>query len=216
MKETTSLKRKYEAMRIFLIIISILVISQTNFVFALAEMMPVKGFILQDDPLNGPKKEYYPSGKVCKEYILENGKISGSYKFFSEKGHLVSDQNFVDGEPNGYLKTYYENGQLKSEVNMKPDGDISGPSKEYFENGTLKKESNLTGDPRAYSGKTTLYFEDGKLCKEITVSEGKLVIGISYDKEGRVTSEESDGKNISYWYENNGKKHTVINGVEQK
>ncbi len=38
---------------------------------------------------------------------------------------------------------------------------------------------------------------------------------ISYDKEGRITSEEKDGNITSYWYEKDGKKHTIINGVPQ-
>jgi len=168
-----------------------------------------------DDPLNGPKKEHYANGTVCKEYILDHGQISGAYKFYSEKGFLVSDQNYVNGIAQGYLKTYFESGQLQSETNFE-EGLPKGPAKEYFENGKLKKESNLTGEPFKLSGKSTLYYEDGKLWQEITVSEGQLVYSVSYDKEGRVTSEERPGQNITYWYENGGKKHTVINGVEQK
>jgi antitoxin component YwqK of YwqJK toxin-antitoxin module len=95
-------------------------------------------------------------------------------------------------------------------------GLMEGPSKEYFQNGNLKKVSNLTGEPFEQSGKTTLYYENGKLWQEITVAKGKLVISISYDQQGRVGSEETEGQSISYWYEENGKKHTVINGVEQK
>lgn len=177
--------------------------------------VPVELKTADNDPLNGPKKEYYPNGKVMKEYILKDGKINGSYKFYNKLGQLVSDQYFLDGEPNGYLRSYYENGQLKSEVNMK-NGELTGSSKEYFSDGTLKSESSLAGEPFKQSGKTNLYFEDGKLWKEITVSLGKLVQAIAYDRQGRVVSEESEGKSISYWYEEDGKKHVVINGVEQK
>lgn len=171
----------------------------------------------QDDPLNGPKKEYYQNGKIMKEYTLKDGKIEGSYKFYNTTGKLVSDQYFKDGEPNGYLKTYYENGHVKTEGNMKPGGDISGASKEYYENGTLKSESMISGLAPNISSQTKLYSKDGKLQQEITVSQGELVYSVSYDDQGRVTSEQKPGQIISYWYERDtGKKHTSINGVEQK
>jgi len=169
-----------------------------------------------DDPLNGPKKEYYPNGKVCKEYTLKDGKIEGSYKFYNTIGKLISDQYFKAGEPNGYLKTYYESGQLKSEGNMKPGGDISGPAREYYENGTLKSESMISGQAPNLSNQTKNYSEDGKLKSESTVSNGEFVYSVSYDDQGRVTSEQKQGQIISYWYERDtGKKHTSINGVPQ-
>jgi len=170
-----------------------------------------------DDPLNGPKKEYYPNGKVCKEYTLKDGKIEGSYRFYSTIGKLVSDQYFKDGEPNGYLKTYYESGQLKSEGNMKPEGDISGQAREYYENGTLKSESMISGQAPKLSTQTKTYTEDGQLKSEITTSNGEFVYAVTYDQEGRVTSEQKPGQIISYWYERDtGKRHVSINGVEQK
>lgn len=199
-------------MKTFIFIVASFLMIMGN---AFAGAAPDIGSVFQDDPLNGPKKEYYPNGKVSKAYILDNGRINGSYKFYNEKGQLVSDQNYVDGVPQGYLKTYYENGQIRSETNMK-DGLPQGPSKEYFENGILKKESNLTGSAFELSGKTILNYEDGKLWKEITVSQGKLVKAISYNKEGLVTSEESEGRYVSYWWDRDGKRHVSINGVEQE
>jgi antitoxin component YwqK of YwqJK toxin-antitoxin module len=171
--------------------------------------------VTKEDPLNGPRKEYYPSGKLCKEYTVSDGVPNGLYKFYSEKGFLVAEQNLVEGIQQGIQKTFYENGQVESEMNYEK-GIPQGLKKEYFNNGTLKSESFLTGEPWEFTGYTTLYYEDGKKKAESKVSMGKLVIAITYDKEGRVTSEQTEGKIISYWYENDGKKHTSINGVEQK
>jgi antitoxin component YwqK of YwqJK toxin-antitoxin module len=170
----------------------------------------------EDDSLNGPKKEYYPNGKIMREYSMKNGQIDGSYKFYNTLGKLVSDQFYKDGVPDGYLKTYYENGQVKAEMNMKGPN-ISGPSSEYYEDGTLRKESMISGEAPEISSQTTLYYKDGKIQSQITISQGKFVYSITYDKQGRVTFEDKLGQSISYWYEEtNGKKHTSINGVEQK
>lgn len=169
-----------------------------------------------DDPLNGPKKEYYPNGKIMREYFLKDGKIEGSYKLYSTIGKLVSDQYFKDGEPNGYLKTYYESGQLKTEGNMKPDGDISGLSKEYYEDGTLRKESNFTGQAPKFTGETKTYSKNGQLVNITTIAQGEFVYSVTYDGQGRVTWEDRPGQSIHYWYEEQtGKKHMSINGESQ-
>ena len=173
--------------------------------------------LYQSDPLNGPKRDYYANGKIMREYTLKDGKVEGSYKFYDQLGRLVSDQYYKDGEPNGYVKAFYPSGQLKSEGNMRPGGDISGPTREYYENGTLKSDGMVSGQFPNISSQTRIYSEDGKLRSESSTSNGELVITVTYDKEGRVTSEQKPGNIISYWYERDtGKKHTVINGVEQK
>lgn len=174
-------------------------------------------FFLQEDPLNGPQKEYHPNGKIMKEYSLKNGKIEGSYKTYDELGRLVSDQYCKDGVPNGYIRTYFPGGQLKSEGNIQPDGDISGPSREYFENGNIKVESMVSGKFPEISTQTKIYSESGKLRTEMSSSNGEFVHSVTYDEQGRVTSDQKPGMIISFWYERDtGKKHTVINGIEQK
>jgi antitoxin component YwqK of YwqJK toxin-antitoxin module len=168
-----------------------------------------------DNPINGLKTEYYPNGKISRQYTVSDGVVNGLFKAFSEKGFLVSERNMVDGIPQGSYKTFYENGQVQSETNME-DGVPQGVSKEYYPDGTLKKDSYLTGDPGEYSGNSTYYYEDGKLKNRTVVSRGELESSITYDKTGRVIFEDYKDRNISYHYDEDGKKHTYINGVEQK
>ena len=167
-----------------------------------------------NEQLNGLRREFYPSGKLCKEFIVENGVPNGIVKSFNEKGFLISEQKFVKGVANGPLKTYFESGKVHYENNFE-DGKPQGTSKEYYENGAIKINSFLTGEPWAYSGFTNSYYENGFLKSESKFSEGKLMTAITYDKEGRVTSEQKDGQSTSYWYEENGKRHVSINGVPQ-
>jgi antitoxin component YwqK of YwqJK toxin-antitoxin module len=145
---------------------------------------------------------------------MEKGQINGICKFYNQKGFLSTEQEFFHGVPHGYYKTFFENGQLQSNSNFE-NGIPKGKSIEYYESGTLKKDSYLIGEPWEYTGYTNLFYEDGSRHSETKVDKGKLVISISYDRQGRVTSEESEGSNISYWYEDNGKKHTIINGEAQ-
>jgi YD repeat-containing protein len=152
-----------------------------------------------------------------REYTLKDGKVEGSYKFYDELGRLVSDQYYKDGEPNGIVKTFYPSGQLKSLGSMKPGGDISGPAQEYYEDGTLKSDGMISGQFPNISTQTKIYSKDGKLRSETISSNGEFVYSVTYDEQGRITSEQKPGTIISYWYERDtGKKHTSVNGVEQK
>ena len=184
-------------------------------VLALAVIDTTAQNAIGNDGLNGPKKEYYSNGKVSKEYTLENGQVNGVYKTYNEKGLLVSEQEFFHGLPHGYCRTFFENGQKQSDSNFE-NGIPTGKSLEYYENGTLKKDSYLTGEPWEYTGSTTLFYEDGRIMSETTIGKGILKSSISYDRQGRVTSEERDGHSTSYWYEEGtGKKHTIIDGKPQ-
>jgi len=168
-----------------------------------------------NDGLNGQKKEYYPNGKVSKYYMLENGQINGIYKTYNEKGSLMTEQEYFHGIPHGYYKTFFENGQIQLISNFE-NGLQKGKSLEYYENGTLKKDSYLSGEPWEYTGYTNLFYENGSRISETKVDKGKLVISISYDTQGRVTNEETDGHSTSYWYEKDtGKRHVIIDGKPQ-
>jgi hypothetical protein len=199
------MKPEFTFLVFFLLILNLSQVNACNSVFH------------QDDPLNGPKKEYYPNGKLMKEYTLRDGKAEGSYRTYNTLGNVVSDQYFKNGLPDGYLRTFYPGGQLKSEGVVRPDGDITGPSKEYFENGRIKRESMISGEFPNISSQTKIYSEYGRLITEMTAFNGQFVYSVSYDNQGRVTTEQKPGQIISYWYEKDtGKKHTSINGVEQK
>jgi antitoxin component YwqK of YwqJK toxin-antitoxin module len=180
-------------------------------------------FILTGDPeaskrpdlSDGTKKEYYSNGNLMREYTMKGGAINGVYKMYSDSGYLITDQYMKDGVTNGYFRTYYKNGNLRGE-SLYINGLPAGNSKEYYENGTLKSERNCSGDAPVLSCQSKEYYEDGTLKKETKTSGGEFVSSVSYDQEGRVRSEESPGRSISYSYDNNGVRHVSINGVEQK
>jgi len=161
--------------------------------------------------LNSQKTEYYPSGRVMRKYTLKEGQIDGLYEFYSDSGFMVSSQSMKDGIPNGLLKTYYSDGVVKSSANFR-DGMLEGESATYYPDGTNKSRSTCTGDPAKPNCETKNYYDNGGLKSESAIANGELVYAISYDKEGRVTSEEKPGSNISYSYDEDGWKHMSSNG----
>jgi len=165
--------------------------------------------------LNGPKTDYHPNGQVARRYTVKDGVPDGSYKSYSDSGKIVSDQYLVDGLPNGITKTFYSNGNLRSEINY-VNGLPQGESKEYYENGNIKSESMISGEMDRLSTRVKQYYEDGGLRSESMMSEGEFVYAITYDKKGRVTTEQKPGNIISYSYDNDGWKHTSINSEKCK
>lgn len=161
--------------------------------------------------LNGPKVDYYPNGQVARRYTVKDGVPQGSYKAYSDSGKIVSDQYLVDGVPNGMTRTFWSNGNIRSEVQY-VDGLPQGESKEYYQNGNIKAESMCSGEMDKLTCQTRQYYEEGGLRSETSMSRGEFTYAITYDKEGRVTSEQKPGSIISYSYDNDGWKHTSING----
>ncbi|MRR24377.1 toxin-antitoxin system YwqK family antitoxin [bacterium] len=161
--------------------------------------------------LNGPKVDYHPNGQVARRYTVKDGVPQGSYRSYSDSGKIVSDQYLVDGVPNGMTKTFYSNGNIRSEVQY-VDGLPQGESKEFYPNGNLKSESMISGEMDRLSIQSKQYYEEGGLKSETITSMGDFVYSITYDEEGRVTSEQKPGTIISYWYDRDGAKHSSING----
>ena len=161
--------------------------------------------------LNGPKVDYYPNGQVARRYTVRDGVPQGSYKSYSDSGKIVSDQYLVDGVPNGMTRTFFSNGNVRSEVQY-VDGLPQGQSREFYQNGNIKSQSMCSGEMDKLTCQTTQYYEEGGVKSESAMAEGEFVYAITYDNEGRVTSEQKPGSTISYSYDNDGWKHTSING----
>ncbi len=161
--------------------------------------------------LNGPKTDYHPNGQVARRYTVKDGVPDGSYKSYSDSGKIVSDQSLVDGVPNGTTWIFYSNGNVRSVIQY-VDGLPQGECKEYYENGNIKSESMISGEMDRLSAQVKQYYEEGGLRSETVTGNGEFVSSINYDKEGRVTTEQKPGSIISYSYDNDGWKHTSING----
>jgi antitoxin component YwqK of YwqJK toxin-antitoxin module len=163
------------------------------------------------DPSNGPKKEYYANGKLMREYTMRDGTLNGVYRMYSDSGFLITEQNMKDGQNDGFYRTFYKSGQLQSE-SIFSNGLPAGRMKEYYENANLKMESICEGEPPKQSCTTKSYYENGGLKSEVLIQSGEFVRGVKYDEQGRVTSEEAPGSNISYGYDEDGWRHISING----
>ena len=161
--------------------------------------------------LTGPKTDYHPNGQVARRYTVKDGVLQGSYKSYNDSGKIVSDQYLVDGVPNGTTRTYYDNGNIRTEMEY-VDGLPQGASKEYYRNGNIKSESMSSGDMDKLTIQTKQYYEEGGLRSETEMAQGEFVYSVTYDKEGRVTSEQKPGTIISYWWDIEGAKHSSING----
>lgn len=111
----------------------------------------VEGIVydINEKPINGTYKIYYPNGNVKMEVKSKNGKPDGLGRFYDEDGNIVFEGNFKNGLMNGKMLNFYPDGSIHNEINYtngKPDGlyktynqDGTPVVEVLFENGTASK-----------------------------------------------------------------------------
>jgi len=114
---------------------------------------------IDEEPINGIYKIYYPNGNVRMEIESRRGKPDGQGKFYDKTGNLLYEATFRDGVIDGKILNYYENGKLHNEMS--------------YENGIL-------------DGVQKTYDEDGNITAEITFAKGNAVSGYANIKEQKI------------------------------
>lgn len=112
---------------------------------------------INEKPINGLYRVYYPDGVVRMEVQSKNGKPDGLGKFYGTDGTLFMKGNFSGGLPDGTFYNYDADGKICNEINYK-DGVKHGVQKSYDEDGKLTVKVN---------------FDNGSPVSGYTVFEGK-------------------------------------------
>lgn len=94
---------------------------------------------IDETPINGLYKTYYPNGTVKMEVYSQNGKPNGLGKFYNEDGTLLYEGTFSDGQPVGTMYHYYRNGKVHNEQNY-ANGVLHGTQQTYGKKGELLVE----------------------------------------------------------------------------
>lgn len=173
---------------------------------------------------NGSKEgvweSYYSDGKISCLMPYKNGRKNGIFKGFYKNGNPSFETNFVNDSVQGISTNYYVNGKI-SEMETYVDDTLNGISKRYYENGTLKETKFKKGSKR--DSVYLFYYEDGSLWEHLIYKNGspynviasntangepidcctlKNGTGIMrfYDKEGRITDEDSYKNSVKDGY----------------
>ena len=122
----------------------------------------VEGIVydINEKPINGTYKIYYPNGNVKMEVKSKNGKPDGLGRFYDEDGNIVFEGNFKNGLMNGKMLNFYPDGSIHNEINYtngKPDGlyktynqDGTPVVEVLFENGTASKGYAIIQEHKIY------------------------------------------------------------------
>lgn len=94
---------------------------------------------IDEKPINGLYRVYYPDGNIKMEIQSKDGKPNGVGKFYTPEGILYMQGMFTDGQADGAFYNYYPNGQIHNEMNYEK-GVKAGSQKSYDENGKLTIE----------------------------------------------------------------------------
>jgi len=114
---------------------------------------------INEKPINGIYKVYYPNGNVKMEVKSRNGQPDGEGRFYAEEGWLLFQGTFKNGLIEGKMLNFYEDGSVHNELNYK-DGVQDGISKTYDENGELSIEAEYQNG-KAVNG--VFYLLDSKI-----------------------------------------------------
>lgn len=94
---------------------------------------------INEKPINGIYKIYYPNGNVKMEVRSKNGKPEGKGNFYDEDGNIIFTGNFKNGLMDGKILNFYPNGSIREE-NYYVDGVKDGIYKTYDEDGEVSVE----------------------------------------------------------------------------
>ena len=121
---------------------------------------------IDENPINGLYKIYYPNGNVRMEVDSKAGHPDGTGKFYGEDGVLMYSAHFENGVLNGVLLNYYADGHVHNELSYL-NGKLEGEQKTFDEEGNLTV-SAVFAHGKAVSGHTIV---DGK---KIELAEDEL------------------------------------------
>lgn len=120
---------------------------------------------INEKPINGLYRVYYPDGNVKMEIQSKEGKPNGMGRFYTQDGVLYMQGSFIDGQADGVFYNYYPSGGIHNEMNYEKG----------IKNGVQKS-----------------YDEDAQLITEVQFENGVAVSGyiIIDDKKSEFTAEE--------------------------
>ena len=91
---------------------------------------------IDEKPINGLYRVYYPDGNIKMEIQSKDGKPNGMGKFYTEDGVLYMQGVFTDGQADGVFYNYYPKGHVHNEMNYEK-GIKNGTQKTYDKKGNL-------------------------------------------------------------------------------
>ncbi len=147
--------------KIILFLLSILILSQSNFA--------QEGLI----------KSYYPNDTLKSEINYSNNIREGSAKFYYPNGKIKQELNYSNGRVDGVVKNYYDNGNLKEMYSIE-DGKRNGVLTMFDKNGNYLKdityeEGKFVSEEIASSDTSKKLIAQNDSSKENKkISEGKI------------------------------------------
>ncbi|MDO4162297.1 MAG: hypothetical protein Q4D80_04765 [Pseudomonadota bacterium] len=125
---------------------------------------------INEKPINGIYKIYYPNGNVKMEITSRNGRPEGAGRLYDEDGNVLFEGNFQNGRIEGKMLNFYSDGSVRNEM--------------YYEKGIP-------------NGTYKTYNEDGSLAIEVLYDHGKAVGGYAMIQEHKIELSPEDLADLS-------------------
>lgn len=162
---------------------------------------------------------YFPNGKAQERSFFRNGKKEGKAVFYYETGNKMEASYFKEGLKEGGDSTYNGSGTL-SLVKWYEKGKRNGKVYMYFQKGKLQMVQTYAHD--TLHGPYTEFSFSGDTLSHCTYVKGKKRgEQVRYNGKGKVVwkcSDEENGKQVCYHYDENGQLEslsTYQNGLQE-
>lgn len=153
--------------------------------------------------LTGIRTVYYPTCNLYMTIAFKNNKKDGVETVYYEHGGIKQITTFKEDVENGLYVSYYQNDTIEME-GILLNGYKTGAWYNYYINGVI---SNITLYDNDEKIKSTNYFPDGNLQKEIFYKNELIHTIKTYDNKNQLIKEDhfKNGNGIYYNYFLNGK-----------
>ncbi|MDB4292354.1 hypothetical protein N9954_03045 [Maribacter sp.] len=150
-----------------------------------------------------------------KKYEIRGGKRDGSYQKLDYDQKIVEEGQFADDKEEGLFKYYSYQGDLLRTENFKA-GRLNGQSVYYNPDGTVVAQIVYEND-LPMNGIKMLNYYSGREANQETYKDGKKIVSVFYDKNGKRVTKYEGGKEsaaVAYYKDSDKKRlsYELANG----
>ena len=149
--------------------------------------------VYEGGKLQGWKKSYRAGGSLRKEFYYEHGQKEGAGRAYYADKKLAMTESYRKGVLHGLRTSYYPQGNRRSQTLFEKGRSVS--RKKYYPNGLLWFHE--TFDQNTDEKTARFYYETGELLAQATYRGDRPVMLKRYSREGELTLETDQPKEIS-------------------
>ncbi len=154
---------------------------------------PLREETFKDGKLHGVRRSYRKGGILRKEFYYKDGRKEGEGRAYYADKKIAAAESYRNGVLHGLRTSYYSKGNRRSQTLFEKGSSVS--RKKYYPNGLLWIHESF--DHGQDEKTARFYYETGEILAQVTYRGGRPVMLKRYSREGELTLETDQPKEIS-------------------